>query len=113
MAELFTAEATYKHSPYAEPIRGLPAIEADWEAERNGPGEVFTTRATVLAVDGDLGVAHMLVRYGEPLRQEYQDLWLVWFDVDAGGRASRFEVWPFLARAVLGGRRRVAAARGG
>lgn len=93
LGELFTDSATYKHSPYAEPLRGLPAIEADWEAERDGPDETFTMRATVLAVDGDVGVAHVLVRYSEPLRQEYRDLWLVWFDDD--GRAHRFEEWPF------------------
>lgn len=71
----------------------MAAIEADWESERNGPDEVFTMLASVLAVDADLGVAHVLVRYGEPSRQEYQDLWLVWLDAD--GRASRFEEWPF------------------
>lgn len=93
MGELFTAAAMYRHSPYAEALHGLPAIEEDWEGQRDGPDEVFTMQATVLAVDGDVGVAHVLVRYGEPLRQEYQDLWLVWFDVD--GRAGRFEEWPF------------------
>ncbi|MBA2553661.1 MAG: hypothetical protein H0V10_08205 [Geodermatophilaceae bacterium] len=91
--ELFAVEATYRHSPYAEPLHGLPAIEADWEAERDGPDEVFTMLATVLAVDGDISVAHVLVRYGEPLRQEYQDLWLAWFDSE--GRVTRFEEWPF------------------
>ena len=35
----------------------------------------------------------VLVRYGEPLRQEYLDLWVVTFDAE--GRATRFEEWPF------------------
>jgi len=93
LRSLFAPSATYRHSPYAEPLHGLAAIEADWESERNGPDEVFTMLASVLAVDADRGVTHVLVRYGEPSRQEYQDLWLVWFDAD--GRASRFEEWPF------------------
>jgi len=93
LVELFAASATYRHSPYAEPLRGLPAIERAWDAERDGPDDEFTMLATVLAVDADVGVAHVLVRYGEPPVQEYQDLWLVWFDAE--GRASRFEEWPF------------------
>jgi mannose-6-phosphate isomerase-like protein (cupin superfamily) len=38
-------------------------------------------------------VARVLVRYGDPLVQEYNDLWVVRFAVD--GRAHRFEEWPF------------------
>ncbi len=93
LADLFAPSATYRHSPYAEPVRGLPEIERDWESERDGPAEVFTMEATVLAVDDDVGVARVQVRYGDPTRQEYQDLWLVWFD--SAGRATRFEEWPY------------------
>lgn len=93
LGELFAVTATYKHSPYAEPLNGLAEIEKDWDSERDGPDEVFTMHATVLAVDGDVGVARVLVRYGDPLQQEYQDLWLVCFDGE--GRATRFEEWPF------------------
>src|SRR5688572_31793395 len=47
----------------------------------------------VVACSGDTGVLRVLVRYGEPLRQEYLDLWVVTFDAE--GRATRFEEWPF------------------
>jgi ketosteroid isomerase-like protein len=98
LAELFTADVAYRHSPYAETIRGLEALARDWGAERDGPDEVFTMTADVLAVNADdpagpLGVAHVLVRYGEPVRQEYRDLWLVRFAAD--GRAREFEEWPY------------------
>lgn len=93
LAELFAENAVYLHSPYAQQLGSRAAIERDWEDQRDGPDEVFTMRAEVLAVDGPLGVARVLVRYGEPVRQEFQDLWLVWFDDD--GRARRFEEWPF------------------
>lgn len=98
LAELFAPDAVYLHSPYAEPVIGLDALAWDWEAEREGPDEVFTMAAQVLAVDatavdGPTGVARVLVRYGEPVRQEYQDLWVVVFSPD--GRARRFEEWPF------------------
>lgn len=93
LRELFTEDATYLHSPYEAPITGLEAIERDWEAERDGPGEAFTMAADIVAVEGDTGVAKVLVRYGEPVRQEYLDLWLVRFAPD--GRCCAYEEWPF------------------
>lgn len=98
LAELFAPDATYRHSPYAEPLASLNEIARDWEAQREGPNEIFTMTADVLAVnaahpDGPLGIAQILVRYGDPVHQEYRDLWLVRFD--EAGRARSFEEWPF------------------
>jgi ketosteroid isomerase-like protein len=91
LAELFTEDASYRHSPYDEPIVGLAAIAADWEREREGPDEVFTMTTEIVAVDRDTAVAKLLVRYGEPAHQEYQDVWLVRFAPD--GRCTSFEEW--------------------
>lgn len=93
LRELFTEDASYLHAPYEDPVVGLPGIERDWEAERDGPDEVFTMTASIVAVEGDTGVARVLVRYGDPVRQEYQDLWLVRFAPN--GRCSSFEEWPY------------------
>lgn len=93
LRELFTENASYLHSPYEQPVAGLADIAADWEAERDGPGEAFTMDASVVAVDGDTAVARVLVRYGDPVTQEYLDLWLVRFAAD--GRCAAFEEWPF------------------
>jgi hypothetical protein len=99
LAELFAPDATYRHSPYAEPLTSLEEIARDWEEQRDGPDETFTMAAEVLAVNaahpnGPLGVARVLVRYGgDAGGQEYRDLWLVHFD--AAGRALEFEEWPF------------------
>jgi len=98
LAELFTPDAEYRHSPYAETISGLDAIGRDWEATRDGPDEPFTMAADVLALTtgdpaGPLGIAHVLVRYGEPANREYRDLWLVRFAPD--GRAREFEEWAY------------------
>jgi SnoaL-like domain len=93
LAELFTADATYRQGPYETPVAGLPAIERLWEAERDGPGETFAMSYEIVAVDGDVAVARVEVGYGDPVRQEYLDLWLIWFD--AAGRCRRFEEWPF------------------
>jgi hypothetical protein len=94
--ELFTEDASYRHSPYEEPVVGLAAIAADWESQREAPDEEFTMDWEIVAVEGDTGVAKVLVRYGEPVRQEYQDLWLVRFAPDdPGARCASFEEWPF------------------
>ena len=64
-----------------------------WDEQRAGPAEVFTMTSEVVAVTGDTGVARVVVRYGEPLAQEYLDLWVV--RIDDSGRAVHFEEWPF------------------
>lgn len=92
LADVFIDDAVYRHSPYADPVVGRTAIAAHWEAERDGPDEVFALATEVVAVDGDSGVARALVRYGDPVVQEYSDLWVVRFD---GARAREFEEWPF------------------
>jgi SnoaL-like domain len=99
LAELFAPEATYQTAPFEEPFRGLPAIAAMWEA---GQGEeVFTMGSEVVAVEGDTGVVRVVVRYGDPVRQEYRDLWVV--RLDAAGRCIAFEEWPFWPKGTPGG----------
>jgi hypothetical protein len=93
LRDLFTEDASYRHSPFAEPLVGIDAIARDWEREREGPDEVFTMTAEIIAVDGDTGVAKVSVRYGEPAHQEYLDLWIVRFAAD--GRCVAYEEWPF------------------
>ena len=53
----------------------------------------FTLRASVVAVDGRDAVVRAEVRYGDPLRQEYRDLWVLRFDAD--GRVEDFEEWAY------------------
>jgi ketosteroid isomerase-like protein len=93
LRELFTEDARYYRSPYADPVEGIEAIARMWEAERDGPDEVFTMAAEIVAVERDTGVGRVLVRYGDPVHQEYRDLWVVRFAED--GRCSSFEEWPF------------------
>ncbi len=93
LANLFTADASYLQSPYEPPVTGLDAIARMWDAEREGPDEVFTLATDILAVDGPVAVVRAEVRYGDPLRQEYRDLWVIRLDDD--GRCSWFEEWPY------------------
>ena len=93
LASLFTTEASYLQSPYAQPVTGLTEIGWMWEAERQGPDEAFSLATDILAVDGPVAVVRAEVRYGDPLRQEYRDLWVIRLDDD--GRCTWFEEWPY------------------
>jgi ketosteroid isomerase-like protein len=89
---LFTADATYLHSPYEEPVVGVDAIGRMWEEDRE-PNEVFTLSTEVVAVDDQTAVVRAEVQYGQPVHQEYRDMWIL--QVEADGRCSRFEEWPY------------------
>jgi hypothetical protein len=89
LAELFAPGATYRAAPFDDPLRGLAAIASFWEAERDGPDEVFRLGFELVAVDGDVGVARVEVGYGEPVVRTYRDLWVV--SLDPEGRCSSFE----------------------
>jgi SnoaL-like domain len=93
LEQLFTAQATYRDAPFADPLVGLEAIAAFWEAERDGPDEPFTLQWAPVAVEGDVGVARVEVAYGDPAVGVYRDLWIVTLEAD--GRCAAFEEWPF------------------
>lgn len=97
---LFTDEASYRMSPYEEPVVGLPAIAELWEAERDGADEPFTMHHEVVAVDGDTAVVRVGVRYDQPTG-EFRDLWLIRFAAD--GRCAAFEEWPYAPGEQVGG----------
>jgi ketosteroid isomerase-like protein len=93
LAGLFTGDATYLKSPYEPPVTGLAAIRLMWEQERAGPDEVFGISTGIVAVDGSTAVVRAEVHYGDPVHQEYRDLWVIRFGAD--GRCHWFEEWPF------------------
>ena len=93
LGSIFTESASYRQSPYAEPVVGLPAISQMWEAQRDGPDEVFQMTPSIIAVDGDTAVVRVEVVYGGPASDEWRDLWIIRFAVD--GRCREFEEWPF------------------
>ena len=89
VGEIFSAEAHYRTSPYEESMIGHAAIKAFWLDD----DDVFTMSASPVAVDGRDAVVRVEVRYGEPVRQEYRDLWVLRFDDD--GRVEDFEEWAY------------------
>ncbi|MGH9212089.1 MAG: nuclear transport factor 2 family protein [Acidimicrobiales bacterium] len=92
LADLFTEDSTYLASPWRPPLRGLSAIARFWDAERDGPGEVFAMDSEIVAVDGDVAVVRVEVKYGRGTSR-WRDLWVVRFAPD--GRCVAFEEWPF------------------
>jgi ketosteroid isomerase-like protein len=93
LAQLFTDDAGYVRFPYDQPIVGLQASGRLGEGERDGPDEVFSLATQVIAVDGEVAIVRAEVRYGEPVSQEYRDLWILRLRDD--GRCSWFEEWPY------------------
>jgi hypothetical protein len=101
LAELFSSTASYKTAPYEKPFEGLPAIAEMWESERESPDEVFEMTHGIVAVEGLTGVAEVEVFYGDPVAQEYKDIWIIHFDDE--GRCDSFEEWPFWPPGKRGG----------
>lgn len=93
LRSLFTEDATYRMSPYAEQAVGLGAIGELWERERQGHDEEFEMTYEIVAVEADTAVIRVEVQYGPPERSQYRDLWVVRFAAD--GRCREFEEWPF------------------
>jgi ketosteroid isomerase-like protein len=90
VAGLFTEDAQYRRSPYWEPDVGHAAIRALW---REDEGTTFTVTAEPVAVEGSDAVVRLEVRYGDPVTQEYRDLWVLRFAPD--GRVEAFEEWAY------------------
>jgi ketosteroid isomerase-like protein len=87
---LFTDEVRYRRSPYEQPAVGHAAIQAFWQEDE---GTTFTVTSTPVAVEGQDAVVRLEVRYGEPVPQEYRDLWVLRFAPD--GRVEDFEEWAY------------------
>lgn len=73
-------------------MSGLEAIRRMWDRDRDSAYEVFTFAAEIVVVDGPVAVVRAEVRYGDPVHQEYRDLWVLRLEPD--GRCSDFEEWP-------------------
>ena len=90
VTRLFTEEVQYRVSPYAEPMVGHAGLQEFW---LDDAGRIFTARAEQVAVDGRRAVVRVEVGYGDPVDQEYRDLWLLTFAED--GRVADFEEWAY------------------
>jgi hypothetical protein len=94
IGELFSEDARYYYSPYADPVRGRDAIVANWLENRDTPG-TYKAQYEPVAVEGNLAVANGRSTYfeedGTTFSTEYDNIFLIRFDED--GRCTEFREW--------------------
>jgi len=91
---LFSENATYRYSPYDEPVRGREAITANWLENRDAPN-TYAAEYKPIAVDGDTAVANGRTRYfeadGKTLKRQFDNIFVLRFDDE--GRCTEFCEW--------------------
>jgi len=92
---LFTTDATYRTSPFAEAHRGLAAIRRLWEEDRAGADEHFDLTFDIITIDPPRAVVRLDVRYAPPRPDHFRNLWVLACAAD--GRCEVFEEWPYTA----------------
>src|SRR5260221_8279356 len=94
--------ASRRSSPTTPPTFTLPAKNSSWAWTRSGGCGSWTGTARRRSSPsppafspwtGATAVVRAEVRYGDPLRQEYRDLWVIRLRDDS--RSSWFEEWPY------------------
>ena len=90
---LFTEDAVYQPTPYAEPIRGREAIVQDWLANPDEPG---TWRASYepIVVQGDTAVTQGHSTYfatDDAPEREWANVFVLKFDEQ--GRCREYREW--------------------
>lgn len=88
IAELFTADATYAHSPWMEPLRGVDAIVSDWLAQPDAP-DSWEAQYEAALVCGDRAIIKGETNYPSE-GHRYANLFEVRM---ADGRCSWFVEW--------------------
>ncbi len=89
LAELFTPDVTYAPSPWADPVQGLDELALFWDAERDGPDEVFSMSSEIVAIDADTAVVRVWVEYDNDPDTPWRDLWVLRFAPGVGAPPSR------------------------
>ena len=97
IAALFSDNVEYRYHPWDDPVRGREAVVRSWTAPvgdasgRDEPG-TYDAHYEPYAVDGDRAVAvgrsTYLERPGGPIREIYDNCFLLRFDPD--GRCASF-----------------------
>jgi SnoaL-like domain len=91
IGDLFTIDVRYAFDPFGEALVGRPAVVASWVASPDVPGS-WQADYEVLAVDGEVGVAHGRTRYLTDDRsgvdREFANVFVCRFDAE--GRCREF-----------------------
>ncbi|HYH92633.1 MAG TPA: nuclear transport factor 2 family protein [Candidatus Saccharimonadales bacterium] len=91
IGDLFSSDVRYAYDPFDEAVVGRAAIVASWLDEPDAPGS-WEADYDVLAVDGDVFVAHGRTRYltddRTDIDREFANIFVCRFDAD--GRCREF-----------------------
>ena len=91
IGDLFSAYVRYAFDPFEEAVVGRPALVASWLADPDEPGS-WEADYEVLAIDGDVHVAHGRTRYLTDDRagvdREFANIFVCRFDDE--GRCREF-----------------------
>ncbi|MEA2577885.1 MAG: hypothetical protein QOD78_1473 [Chloroflexota bacterium] len=91
IGDLFSADVRYAYDPFDEAIVGRPAVVASWLDDPDEPGS-WQADYEVLAIDGDVFVAHGRTRYltddRREVDREFGNIFVCRFDGE--GRCREF-----------------------
>ncbi len=91
IGDLFSQDVRYAYDPFDEALVGRAAVVASWQADPDEPGS-WQADYEVLAIDGDVCVAHGRTRYLTDDRQaidrEFANVFVCRFDAE--GRCREF-----------------------
>ncbi|HEX7949206.1 MAG TPA: nuclear transport factor 2 family protein [Candidatus Limnocylindrales bacterium] len=94
IGDLFSLDVRYAFDPFSEAVVGRQAVVAAWLADLEESG-VRDAAYEVLAIDGDICVAHGRTRYltddRSTIDHEFANLFVCRFDGD--GRCREFTEW--------------------
>ena len=94
IGDLFGLDVRYAFDPFEEAVVGRAAVVAAWTADPDEPGS-WEAEYEVLAIDGDIHVAHGRTRYLTDDRsgvdREFANIFVCRFDDD--GRCREFTEW--------------------
>ena len=91
IGDLFSPDVRYAFAPFDEAVVGRPAVVAAWLDDPDEPGS-WQADYEVLAIDGDVYVAHGLTRYltddRREIDREFANIFVCRFDDE--GRCREF-----------------------
>lgn len=87
---LFAEDAVYWTGPFAEPVHGRDEIARRWAA---GTSQLVRHASSVLAVDGDVAVAHWSVRLRQGPDEDVDIDGILVLEFDAAGDCVSHREW--------------------
>lgn len=95
LEHVFSDTFAYKTTPFQHAITDPAVLRQFWQ-ETSDPSEEFTVAYDIVAIEGDIAVVELDVRYTAPRDEYYKDIWII--QLDDNGLCFAFEEWPIKAQ---------------